>query len=344
MRFAVTAAQQTGDNYAAKLSDTIPTLEQNAYQRYLNDLELKRNALNVLSSDREAYLKNQFVQPDFSGITGITGNTGTTSEVGGSQSMYDQAKAALDSFSAKTAQTVTDPNRRYELIAAEIGKYMQAGALTEDQANALWSNYTGYSATGSVPTGFLKQMDAYAVENDQSTVNAEIDRMLSNGQISSEQAAVLKQRYGQQGMTYDQVSLAALGVGGYSNAVIAELVNNGYLNKTGGSFSVGPTAQTNGVISNLSSTAKQMEQQMIASGKYPVDLEQLYETLPGLREAVKAAELQNKQIPRVIADYVSSHGYEYYIGQNDKIQVRKNKGTEITFAQVSKKFVDSLFQ
>lgn len=66
--YAITAAQQAGDNYAAKLADAIPTLEQNAYQRYLNDLEQKRTALGVLADDRKTAL----------GITGKTEGTEPT--------------------------------------------------------------------------------------------------------------------------------------------------------------------------------------------------------------------------------------------------------------------------
>lgn len=37
--YAVTASQQAGNYYAGQLADIIPTLEQNAYQRYLNELD-----------------------------------------------------------------------------------------------------------------------------------------------------------------------------------------------------------------------------------------------------------------------------------------------------------------
>lgn len=45
--YAIGAAQQAGDYYASKLTDMIPTLHQNAYQRFLNDLEAKRAGLAV---------------------------------------------------------------------------------------------------------------------------------------------------------------------------------------------------------------------------------------------------------------------------------------------------------
>lgn len=59
--YAVTAAQQAGDYYSEKLGDAIPTLQQNAYQRYLNDFSTKLNALSAMETDRtfdfNAYLQ-----------------------------------------------------------------------------------------------------------------------------------------------------------------------------------------------------------------------------------------------------------------------------------------------
>lgn len=52
--YAVTAAQQAGDYYNAQMTDKIPELYQNAYQRYLNDLGVKQDALSALQSDRNA--------------------------------------------------------------------------------------------------------------------------------------------------------------------------------------------------------------------------------------------------------------------------------------------------
>lgn len=53
--YAVTAAQQAGEYYAAQLANVIPTLRQNAYQEYLGELEAKRAiqtaTQNQLTSD-----------------------------------------------------------------------------------------------------------------------------------------------------------------------------------------------------------------------------------------------------------------------------------------------------
>lgn len=50
--YAVTVATQAGDYYAGQVADLIPTLEQNAYQRYLSGLDADRAALSVVEGDR----------------------------------------------------------------------------------------------------------------------------------------------------------------------------------------------------------------------------------------------------------------------------------------------------
>lgn len=64
--YAVTAAQQAGDYYNAQFADLVPELEQNAYQRYLNDFSTKLGQLGAMDTDRQfdfnAYLQNYEMQ------------------------------------------------------------------------------------------------------------------------------------------------------------------------------------------------------------------------------------------------------------------------------------------
>lgn len=56
--YAITAAQQAGANYGEQLAGMVPALEQQAYERYLNDQNLKQKALQALEADRaDAYDK-----------------------------------------------------------------------------------------------------------------------------------------------------------------------------------------------------------------------------------------------------------------------------------------------
>ena len=50
--YALTAAQQAGNYYAGKLGDMIPTLEQDAYSRYLGDLNSRLESLSAMEADR----------------------------------------------------------------------------------------------------------------------------------------------------------------------------------------------------------------------------------------------------------------------------------------------------
>lgn len=64
--YAVTAGAQAGNYYAGKLADTIPTLEQNAYQRYLNNIQTDMSRLEALQAqektDYERYLNEVSIQ------------------------------------------------------------------------------------------------------------------------------------------------------------------------------------------------------------------------------------------------------------------------------------------
>ncbi len=50
---AVTAATQAGDYYATKLNDIIPTLYQQAYDKYLNDYQMKLSDLGAVNSQEQ---------------------------------------------------------------------------------------------------------------------------------------------------------------------------------------------------------------------------------------------------------------------------------------------------
>lgn len=51
--YAVTAAQQAGDNYLTQLADREAELEQTAYQRYLQEFQNNINKLGALTDERD---------------------------------------------------------------------------------------------------------------------------------------------------------------------------------------------------------------------------------------------------------------------------------------------------
>lgn len=50
--YAISAGQQAGNYYAAQLSDRLPALFENAYQRYLKDIDLKRDSYEYLNEGK----------------------------------------------------------------------------------------------------------------------------------------------------------------------------------------------------------------------------------------------------------------------------------------------------
>ena len=56
--YAATAAQQQGDYYAAQLSDMLPQLSENAYNRYLNEYQMKQQDLSAVQGmEQQDYQK-----------------------------------------------------------------------------------------------------------------------------------------------------------------------------------------------------------------------------------------------------------------------------------------------
>ena len=89
--YAVTAAQQAGNYYAGQMSDIIPELEQNAYQRYLAEQDLKQqqfnNALNL-------YNTLGYATPEAAEILGISGGKGNNDTPGSTGSAGTKTDAA----------------------------------------------------------------------------------------------------------------------------------------------------------------------------------------------------------------------------------------------------------
>lgn len=70
--YAINAAQQAGNYYAAQLADAVPTLRENAYSEYLNDFANKQNILSLLQGQSDAGAVDT---PSFS-VTNQTGGEG----------------------------------------------------------------------------------------------------------------------------------------------------------------------------------------------------------------------------------------------------------------------------
>ena len=122
--YAVGAAQQAGAYYASKMADKAAELEQQAYQRYLNERAATLQGLNALSADREdaysKYLKQQAMQQQ--------------AEQAAGQSLYSTGVSADTVQWVKDmtngAMTITDPYTWEELLQENTEEELRAAGIT----------------------------------------------------------------------------------------------------------------------------------------------------------------------------------------------------------------------
>ena len=130
--FAVNAATQAGDYYATKLSDVIPTLYQQAYERYLKDYQMKLSDLNAVNQqeqlDYAKYLDQlgQFNTDRNFDYNNYLGEYGRLQDYlgnlqGQDNTEYNRYLGVLDEIREKQQQ-------EQELSRSQIDAMLQAGA------------------------------------------------------------------------------------------------------------------------------------------------------------------------------------------------------------------------
>lgn len=221
--YAVSAAQQAGDYYNSQLTDVIPTLYQNAYQRYLNDIDLQRGALEVLSADREAASKQHLSNYELilgqleqlqaereallsQQIEGAATNILSGGLGGSINSALNQNNATtlrapvLYPFAQQKAENAMGPvmlNRFNNTMDTVMGNYVPAtsGPGTNAGLNEVDTPATR-SFKGSVMTRreFSRTGDTYKSYEDY--LAQMIDQRLSRGELTDDEAATLMQYYG----------------------------------------------------------------------------------------------------------------------------------------------------
>lgn len=129
--FAVNAATQAGDYYATKLSDVIPTLYQQAYERHLKDYQMKLSDLNAVNQqeqlDYAKYLDrlNQFNTDRNFDYNNYLGEYGRLQDyLGGLQGQdnteYNRYLGVLDEIKEKQQQD-------QELSRSQVDAMLQVG-------------------------------------------------------------------------------------------------------------------------------------------------------------------------------------------------------------------------
>ena len=127
--YAVGAAQQAGAYYASQMADKAAELEQQAYQRYLNERAQSLQGLNALSSDREdaynKYLRQQAAEQEAARLAAAQYLDGTN---GVSQAIIGQVWNATNG-----SMQITSPYEWQVLLED----------YTEDQLRAAGITYVG---------------------------------------------------------------------------------------------------------------------------------------------------------------------------------------------------------
>lgn len=188
--YAVTAAQQAGNYYNSQLTDVIPTLYQNAYQRYMNNIDLQKQALDVLAADRDAAKTEH-------------------------QANYELLLEKLEEL-----QALQEEQQSAQGGASPAGTFVAPGVMEDTStgvtATSPGGTFTPVSTTPQVLSSVYKDVDTAATRSFKGSVMTRrefsrtgdkyasyedylaemIDQRLSRGDLTDEEAATLMQYYG----------------------------------------------------------------------------------------------------------------------------------------------------
>lgn len=214
--FAVNAATQAGDYYATKLSDVIPTLYQQAYERYLKDYQMKLSDLNAVNQqeqlDYAKYLDrlNQF-------------NTDRTFDYNNYLGEYGRLQ---DYLGGLQGQDQTTYNRYLDVLDREREKQQAAQELSRAQIDAMLQVGVSPSAGLIGKSGYENEY-IQALENyykQQSAPKASGGRSSGgggggNGKPKSKMSLTTAQKMAKAGQ-FTQEVLDTLHAGGFNDAYL----------------------------------------------------------------------------------------------------------------------------
>lgn len=147
--YAAQAAQQANNYYAGQLADIIPTLEQNAYQRYLSDFESKLSGLSALQSDRAQEQENWLNQ--YNMLQNSLGNLQQQDATDYQRYLDQVEQQMLAEQNAQAQQQYADQQAQLKYENA-LALYQLLGYATPEVAEILGLN-TGSAATSDSTTG-----------------------------------------------------------------------------------------------------------------------------------------------------------------------------------------------
>lgn len=205
---ALTAATQAGDYYATQLNDIIPTLYEQAYDRYLNEYNMSLQDLNAVNTQE---------QLDYAKYLDQLGQFNTDRNFAFNQYLSD-FDILQNQLSALQGQDSVDYNRWMD----KVGLYEQNQAEETDLARA---QVDAILSAGGSPSADLVGTSGYTNEYVQA-LQAAYQRQLATKSGGGSSGGSRSSGGGSK-MTLTTAKQAA-NAGVFSDEVLAVLRNNGY--------------------------------------------------------------------------------------------------------------------
>ena len=214
---AVTAATQAGDYYAAQLNDIIPTLYQQAYDRYLNEYNMSLQDLNAVNTQE---------QLDYAKYLDQLGQFNTDRNFAFNQYLSD-FDILQNQLASLQGQDSVDYNRWMD----KVGLYEQKQAEETDLARA---QVDAILAAGGSPSADLVGASGYTTEYVQA-LQAAYQRQLAarSGSGGSSSGSRSGSSGGGDSADYDGLFAAALESGHPKSFIANNYKKYGFTSQTG---------------------------------------------------------------------------------------------------------------
>lgn len=214
---AVTAATQAGDYYAAQLNDIIPTLYQQAYDRYLNEYNMSLQDLNAVNTQE---------QLDYAKYLDQLGQFNTDRNFAFNQYLSD-FDILQDQLASLQGQDSVDYNRWMD----KVGLYEQNQAEETDLARA---QVDAILSAGGSPSADLVGASGYTNEYVQA-LQAAYQRQLAarSGSGGSSSGSRSGSSGGGDSADYDGLFAAALESGHPKSFIANNYKKYGFTSQTG---------------------------------------------------------------------------------------------------------------
>lgn len=214
---AVTAATQAGDYYAAQLNDIIPTLYQQAYDRYLNEYNMSLQDLNAVNTQE---------QLDYTKYLDQLGQFNTDRNFAFNQYLSD-FDILQDKLSALQGQDSVDFDRYWNGQQLQREDAMAQQQLAQGQVDAILS-------AGGSPSADLVGASGYTTEYVQA-LQAAYQRQLAarSGSGGSSSGSRSGSSGGGDSADYDGLFAAALESGHPKSFIANNYKKYGFTSQTG---------------------------------------------------------------------------------------------------------------